>query len=212
MREIEGFGRLAILLLVVGLILPPVQAEEASNQGGTFRPGDKVKVMMWRQKDITGEYQIAVDGELRMPLIGSVRASGLTANALTDTLVVHYSTYIKNPQIIVIPMFRVTILGAVKMPGSYWVSGSEKVTDLIAMAGGLGQKAVMEKTKITRDGQVIMVNAAEFLRTGKTFGDIGVHSGDIVVVPRSRWPNWSEWAVILSTVALGWSLYNSINK
>ena len=210
MREMRVFGRLAALLLVVGLILPPSQAEETSDSGGSFNPGDKVKVMIWRQEDITGEYQIGVDGNLRMPLVGSVPASGLTGDALTDTLVVRYSAYIKNPQIIVIPMFRVTILGSVKMPGSYWVSGSEKVTDLIAMAGGLGQKAVMEKTKITRGDQVITVNAAEFLRTGKTFGDIGIQSGDIVVVPRSRWPNWSEWAVILSTVALGWSLYNSI--
>ena len=212
MRKVKDFGRLAIVALVVGLILPPSHAEETSNLGGTFNPGDKVRVMMWRQKDITGEYQIGVDGGLRMPLVGSVPASGLTGDALTDTLVARYSVYIKNPQIIVIPMFRVTILGAVKMPGSYWVSGSEKVTDLIAMAGGLGQKAVMERTKITRGDQVIMVNAVEFLRTGKSFGDIGVQSGDIVVVPRSRWPNWSEWAVILSTVALGWSLYNSINK
>ena len=206
----KGFGRLAALLLVVGLILPPTQAEETSNQSSTFNPGDKVKVMMWRQKDITGEYQIGADGNLRMPLVGSVPASGLSVDALTDTLVAHYSAYIKNPQIILIPMFRVTILGAVKMPGSYWVSGSEKVTDLIAMAGGLGRKAVTEKTRITRGDKVIVVNTAEFLRAGKTLGDIGVQSGDIVVVPRSRWPNWSEWALILSTVALGWSLYNSI--
>lgn len=208
----KGFGRLAALLLVVGLILPPTQAEETSDQGSTFNPGDKVKVMMWRQKDITGEYQISADGNLRMPLVGAVPASGLPVDALVDTLVAYYSAYIKNPQIIVIPMFRVTILGAVKMPGSYWVSGSEKVTDLIAMAGGLGGKAVMEKTKITRGDKVIVVNAAEFLRAGKTLGDIGVQSGDIVVVPRSRWPNWSEWALILSTVALGWSLFNSIKK
>lgn len=210
MIEMRAYRKLAVFLFVAGLILPASQAEETSNSGGTFKPGDKVKVMMWREKDITGEYQIGVDGILRMPLVGSVLASGLTGDALTDTLVAHYSAYIKNPQIIVIPMFRVTILGSVKMPGSYWVSGSETVTDLIAMAGGLGQKAVMEKTKITRGDQVITVNAVEFLRTGKTFGDIGVQSGDIVVVPRSRWPDWSEWAVILSTVALGWSLYNSI--
>lgn len=210
MREMKGLGSLAILLLVVVPILAPLQAEEISDQSSKFNPGDKVKIMMWRQQEMTGEYRIGVDGNLKMPLIGSVPASGLTVDGLTDTLIAYYSAYIKNPQIIVIPMFRVAILGCVKMPGSYWVSGSEKVTDLIAMAGGLQGKAVLEKTKITRGEQVIIVDAAEFLRTGRTFGDIGIQSGDIVMVPRSRWPNWTEWAVILSTVALGWSLYNTI--
>lgn len=204
--------RYLALLLLVSLILPQSYAGEVSDEESRFRPGDKVKVMVWRQEDISGEYQLGSDGCLRMPLISRVAAEGLTADALTDTLVERYSTYIKNPMIIVTPMFRVTILGAVKMPGSYWVSGSENVTDLIAMAGGLAEKAVMERTKITRGEKVIVVNAAQFIRTGKSLQDIGIRSGDIVVVPRSRWPNWSELAVILSTVALGWSLYNSIKK
>ncbi|MFQ5906051.1 MAG: polysaccharide biosynthesis/export family protein [bacterium] len=204
--------RFAVFVLVAGLTFPSLRAEEPPKEESTFRPGDKVQVMVWRQEEITGEYQIGVNGAVKMPLIGSVLASGLTVDAFTDTLVACYSAFIKKPMITVIPMFRVTILGAVRIPGSYWVSGSETVTDLIAMAGGLAEKAVMEKTKITRDGEVLVVNAAQFARSGKTLGDIGIQSGDIVVVPKSRWPNWTEWAVILSTIALGWSLYNSIKK
>lgn len=202
--------KLAIVLLTVTVALPVAYCEEDLKTESRFRPGDKVNIRVWRQEDISGEYQLDADGDLRLPLIGEVVAGGLTADALTDTLVARYSDYIKSPMIIVIPMFRVTILGAVKMPGSYWVSGAENVTDLIAMAGGLAEKAVMERTKITRGEEVLVVNAAQYIRTGKTLDDIGIQSGDIVVVPRSRWPNWSELAVILSTVALGWSLYNSI--
>jgi protein involved in polysaccharide export with SLBB domain len=202
--------RLAALFMVFCIALPLGATEEIERKESAFRPGDKVKILIWRQEDITGEYQLDFDGELRLPLVGKVPAQGLTADALTDTLVSRYSAFIKNPMIMVTPRFRVTILGAVKMPGSYWVSGAENVTDLIAMAGGLAEKAAMERTKVTRGNKVIVVNAAQYIRTGKTLDDIGIQSGDIVVVPRSRWPNWSELAVILSTVALGWSLYNSI--
>jgi polysaccharide export outer membrane protein len=202
--------RLAVMLLTVVLAFPGFCAEENGPSESHFRPGDKVVIRVWRQEDISGEYQLNSYGGLKLPLVGEVPAAGLTADALTDTLVERYSAYIKNPMIIVTPMFRVTILGAVKMPGSYWVSGAENVTDLIAMAGGLAEKAVMERTKITRGEEVIVVNAAQYIRTGRTLEDIGIQSGDIVVVPRSRWPNWSELAVILSTIALGWSLYNSI--
>ena len=205
--------RLAVMLLAATISLPGVYAEEEAVEertGSRFRPGDKVKIQVWREEEVSGEYQLDSYGDLRLPLVGDVPAAGLTSDALSDTLEERYSAYIKNPMIIVTPMFRVTILGAVKMPGSYWVSGAENVMDLIAMAGGLAEKAVMERTKITRGEEVFVVNAAQYIRTGKTLGDIGVQSGDIVVVPRSRWPNWSELAVILSTIALGWSLYNSI--
>jgi polysaccharide export outer membrane protein len=205
-----GVKRLAVVLLSVVTALPGFSTEEEASRVSRFRPGDKVVVRVWRQEDLSAEYQLDSHGELQLPLVGEVTAAGLTADALTDTLIARYSAYIKNPMIVVTPMFRVTILGAVKMPGSYWVSGAENVTDLIAMAGGLAEKAVMERTKITRGEEVIVVNAAQYIRTGKTLGDIGIQSGDIVVVPRSRWPNWSELAVILSTIALGWSLYNSI--
>ena len=202
--------RLAVILLTVVLALPGFCAEEDAGDESRFRAGDKVIIRVWRQEDLSGEYQLDSSGDLRLPLVGEIATAGLTADALTDTLVERYSDFIKSPMIIVIPMFRVTILGAVKMPGSYWVSGAENVTDLIAMAGGLAEKAVMERTKITRGEEVLVVNAAQYIRTGKTLDDIGIQSGDIVVVPRSRWPNWSELAVILSTIALGWSLYNSI--
>jgi polysaccharide export outer membrane protein len=202
--------RVAVLILAVAVALPGICSTEEERTGSRFRAGDKVKIQIWREEDVSGEYQLDSYGDLRLPLVGDVPAAGLTADALADTLEERYSAYIKSPMIIVTPMFRVTILGAVKMPGSYWVSGAENVMDLIAMAGGLAEKAVMERTKITRGEEVIVVNAAQYIRTGKTLGDIGVQSGDIVVVPRSRWPNWSELAVILSTIALGWSLYNSI--
>jgi polysaccharide export outer membrane protein len=174
-----------------------------------FHAGDKLMIWMWRHEDLSGEFQVREDGTLFLPLVGDITAEGLTVQQLEKSLTEAYSTYLRNPHVLVTPFFRVTILGAVKIPGSYTVSGTEKITDLIAMAGGLDDKAVIKKTQVTRGNEVLTINVNHAIQAEKTLKELGIQSGDIVIIPKSRWPSLREWSLILSTLALGVTLYNA---
>ena len=183
-----------------------------SQEESVFHAGDKLMIRMWRHDDLSGEFQVRENGALFLPLVGEVEAEGLTVKQLEKSLSQAYSTYVRNPQIMVTPFFRVTILGAVKIPGSYTVSGSERITDLIAMAGGLDNKAVIKKTQVTRGDEVLTINVNHAIQAEKTLKELGIQSGDIVIVPKSRWPSLREWSLILSTLALGVTLFGAFKN
>ena len=183
-----------------------------SSKESVFHAGDRVTILIWRHEDLSGEFQVRADGNLFLPLVGEVKTAGLTVTQLEKSLFEYFSTFLRNPQVMVSPLFRVTILGAVKVPGSYSVNGTERVTDLIAMAGGLVDKAVIEKTQVTRGEEVITINVNQAIQAEKTLEEVGIQSGDIVLVPKSRWPSLREWSLILSTLALGVTLFTTFKK
>jgi len=181
----------------------------SANEESVFHAGDKISIWIWRHDDLSGEFQVRPDGALFLPLVGEIKAEGLTVSQMEKRLALAYSEYLRDPQIMVTPFFRVTILGAVKIPGSYTVSGTEKITDLIAMAGGLEEKAVIKKTQVTRGNQVLTINVSQAIQAEKTLKELGIQSGDIVIIPKSRWPSLREWSLLLSTIALGVALFNA---
>jgi polysaccharide export outer membrane protein len=204
-------NKLAFFLLFCQIFVFYPSKSDAQDES-VFHAGDRMRIWMWRHEDLSGEFQVRQDGALFLPLVGDVIAEGLTVSQLEKSLSLAYSTYLRNPHIMVTPFFRVTILGAVKIPGSYTVSGTERITDLIAMAGGLDNKAVIKKTQVTRGDEVLTINVNQAIQAEKTLKELGIQSGDIVIVPKSRWPSLREWSLILSTVALGVTLYNTFNK
>ena len=193
-------------------VFPSYSSPASSLDESVFHAGDNLTIRIWRHGDLSGDFQVRPNGNLVLPLVGEVKAEGLTVTQLEKSLSEAFSKYLRNPQVMVSPRFRVTILGAVKVPGSYTVSGSERITDLIAMAGGLQDKAVIEKTQVTRGNEVLTITVSQAIQAEKTLEEVGIRSGDIVLVPKSRWPSLREWSLLLSTFALGVTLFTFFTK
>jgi len=86
--------------------------------------------------------QVANDGTISVPLIGSVRAAGLTQRQLREALTEKLGEkYLNDPQVtIFIKSFAsrpVSVLGSVAKPGRYYLTGRRNLMDVLAMAGGL---------------------------------------------------------------------------
>jgi len=117
--------------------------------------GDRVRINVFGQPDLTGTFVVDGAGNLAFPLIGSIHAGGMTASELQQALYSRLSpNYIKQPSIAVeVQNYRpFYILGEVRSPGSYpYVSGMTAL-QAVAIAGGFTYRAREGRFEVTRTG------------------------------------------------------------
>ncbi len=167
--------------------------------GEGLSPGDMLRLTVFRYEELSGEYIVNDDGTIYLPLTGKVNTGGIDIDSLRSLIHSSYKIYIANPQILIIPLYRITVLGNVIRPGVFYVSGRETFSHLLAMAGGTTETSDIKRAYIMRESGKLPAHL-----------ETRVISGDILYIPRQWWPTWSEWSTILSTVALGFSVYISL--
>ena len=141
--------------------------------------GDKIRVTVYGEDRISGEYQIDPDGMIALPLAGTVRAAGLTKPALETALADKLAgKYLRNPKVTVdVVNFRpFYVLGEVQKPGEYPYRSGLNVLSAIAIAGGTTYRAATSKVYIQRFGST---DLTEFDQSPMT----SVMPGDVVRVP-----------------------------
>jgi protein involved in polysaccharide export with SLBB domain len=115
--------------------------------------GDKIRVTVFGQPDLSGDFEIDGQGGLSLPLIQRVNAIGLTIPQLEDAITNKLKpNYLKNPRVnIEVLNYRpFYILGEVQNPGSYaYVNGMTIVT-AVAIAGGFTYRAKKDSFELTR--------------------------------------------------------------
>ncbi|WP_374468560.1 polysaccharide biosynthesis/export family protein [Ferrovibrio sp.] len=116
----------------------------SASAGYRLGSGDRVRITVYGQPELTGEYAIDGSGALSFPLIGQIQAGGQSASGLEKALVDRLQpNYLKNPSVSVeILTYRpFYIVGEVRTPGSYpYVSGMT-VLNAVALAGGFTYRA-----------------------------------------------------------------------
>lgn len=159
----------------------------------TLGAGDIVKVYVFQSPDLTTETRISEAGTIAFPLIGEVEVQGLTPievrNKLTDLLI--NGGFLVKPQVTVnVTQYvsrQASVLGQVNKPGKYPLqAGSTKMSDLLALAGGINTQGSDTLTLIrTQNGKEsrIEIDMAELLKD--TTKDIEIQAGDIVYVERA---------------------------
>lgn len=119
----------------------------------TVDSGDRLRIVVFGEADLSGEFEIDSAKMLSMPLIGQVRAGGLTISQLENTLLEHLrGGYLKDPRVSIEvlnyrPFF---ILGEVNKPGSYPFINGMSVLNAIALSGGYTYRGSKERTLIIR--------------------------------------------------------------
>jgi polysaccharide export outer membrane protein len=167
---------LAIALLAMASIERPAlgQAENAVYRLGS---GDRLRVTVFGESELSGEFQVDGAGTVAMPLIGEVRARGLTVRefekAVTSAL---QDGYLRRPQVSVeVLNFRpFYILGEVQRPGSYPYVDGMTVLNAVVLAGGYTYRARTNRLTIRR------ANEAEEREVGD---DAVVLPGDVIRIP-----------------------------
>jgi polysaccharide export outer membrane protein len=120
--------------------------------------GDKLRVNVYGEPALSGEYQVSGNGVVAMPLIGDVKAVGLSARELEAALVARYAGgYLNSPRIAVeVFDFRpYFILGEVQRPGRFPTTEGTTVLSAIATAGGYTYRANRKKVYLRRAGESV---------------------------------------------------------
>jgi polysaccharide export outer membrane protein len=115
--------------------------------------GDKVRVTTFGEEQLSGEFLVAGDGKVSMPLVGDVKAAGLTVQQFQTAVETALKQgYLKDPHVSVeVLTYRpFYILGEVKSPGTYPYTNGLTVVNAVATAGGFTYRANTRKVYIKR--------------------------------------------------------------
>jgi protein involved in polysaccharide export with SLBB domain len=181
----------AVLVLVV-LVASAISTQTSVSQTEPYRlnPGDQIQILVEDEPDLSGEVTVGPDGFIRLRLVGSIQAAGLTVDELAAQIEKALRQYLREPRVIVnLKQFtplarRVYVMGAVKAPGAYPLplAGPTTVFDAIMLAGGFSDNADWERVRVfRRDGQMFTVNLKN-LQAGDLTGGGIVQPGDVIWV------------------------------
>jgi len=171
-----GFGTISAAFAETGL-----QQDELDKSGDAYRldTGDKVRVIVFGQDDLGGQFQIDDSGFIRLPLIGQLNAAGLSPQELEGRIAAALADgYLNNPRVSVeVTDYRpFYIIGEVNKPGQYAYVNDMTALNAIALGGGYTVKASDSKVYVRRDGQKEEIELPADSTTK-------IHPGDVVRVP-----------------------------
>ena len=185
---------------------PPIVSAPTSNPNAVTAPSgyvlstnDQVAVEVFGEDDLRTSGRLNAEGNLSLPLLGSVRLSGLSLTQATARVTELYARdYLVNPKVNVMLVGyakrRFTVLGQVNRPGSFEMpEGSPMGIDLleaVAMAGGYTRIAAPERITVRRQGpggdEILKVDGKRMARgTGGSKSSFKVQAGDTITVGES---------------------------
>jgi polysaccharide export outer membrane protein len=109
-------------------------------------PEDVLNINIFEAQELNREVRVSANGEVSLPLLGSVRAAGLTPRELEFVLEeLLHRTYMKDPHVSVyvreMQSHPVSVMGAVRRPGVFQIRGSKTLLEVLSLAEGLADDA-----------------------------------------------------------------------
>jgi polysaccharide export outer membrane protein len=161
---------------------PPVSADYR------LGPGDKLRVEVYKDPQLSQSVQIRPDGKITLPLIGDLESSGRTPLELRDEIAASLREYITNPVVTVIVVealaSQVYVMGEVARSGPVQIYGPTTILQALAMAGGLNEFANQKDVRVLRP-TLTGLETIRFNYRDAVNGEIKpiyVRAGDTVIV------------------------------
>ena len=163
-------------------------------------PEDLLEIDVFQVPDLKTTARVSAKGYIKLSLIDAVEAGGLTVSQLESLLAERLKKYVKDPVVTVfvkeLRSQQISILGSVKEPRVYYVTGQKYLLDMLSLAGGVtpdaGSVCIIQRVsgKASPDSgkeyiERIVVDLDELLLKGKAELNVAVTSGDTIHVPQS---------------------------
>lgn len=168
-------------------------ADQATKTGEyVIGTDDLLAINVWKEPELTRTVPVRPDGMITLPLVGDIRAAGLTPHELQDAIKKQISAFVPNAEVTVaiqeVKSLKFNIVGQVNKPGSYPLTKPMTVLDGIALAGGFKDFAKSKKIYILRtdaSGKQLKLpfNYNEVIKGNQVSQNIELESHDTIVVP-----------------------------
>lgn len=159
----------------------------ATPQNYTLGPGDVVNVDVWGASQETVSETISPDGTITIEDIGVIQLGGLSVSQAKARLKRVLGPRYQGSKIdLTVGQTRtitVSVMGEVKMPGTFTMSAFATVYNALYMAGGPNEIGTLRNVKVYRKGKLISnVDVYDFLLNGKLSGDVRLQDNDVITV------------------------------
>jgi polysaccharide export outer membrane protein len=198
------FLPVAALAFILAAVPLPAQSITSTVTDYRVGPQDVLTITSYDQADLSGKFTVEADGTFTFPLIGRVTAGGLTLRALEDALKTRLKDegFFRNPQVTVAvetyKSQKIFVVGEVRSPGAYPLSGDMNLVEAIARAGSTlpsasGEAIVVHPASPGVSGPTLPSQEANTERVDLRAMQNGVFTqntvlrdGDTIFVPRAE--------------------------
>ncbi|WP_370551254.1 polysaccharide export protein EpsE [Glaciimonas sp. PAMC28666] len=186
--------KLYTFLLTMLLVVSALSAVSAHAADVPLGAGDALKIAVFGNPDLSLETKVSEAGSITFPLIGEVKVAGLSAadaeKKISGLLI--SGGFLRTAQVNImvteLQSQQVSILGQVLRPGRYPINGTRTVTDMLAVAGGLGPDGGDTATIVrTRNGTTRKqtINLVDMIHSSDMTANLDLINGDMVYVDRA---------------------------
>jgi protein involved in polysaccharide export with SLBB domain len=146
-----------------------------------LHPGDSIKVVVWRNAELSGAFLVAADGTIRHPLYQTIQVANTPLDSVTARLGAFLSELTTTPHFVVEPKFHVVVRGEVLSPALYTVPLETTLGGAIAVAGGPTQEAQLRKVTLVRDQHSYLLDLSD---PAAPWTASPIRSGDQIIIGR----------------------------
>jgi polysaccharide biosynthesis/export protein len=167
----------------------PAPQAPALNDDYRLATGDKLRIEVYKDAQLSQSVQVRPDGKITLPLVGDMEATGRTPIELRDAIAKSLKEYVTNPTVTVIVVEATVstayVMGEVNHPGAVTLQSPLTIMQALALAGGLKDFADAKNIRVIRKAtsgvQTIPFNYKEAVKS--SHAPIYLRAGDTVVVP-----------------------------
>ena len=157
--------------------------------------GDLLEITVFESESLNTTARVSSRGHVTLPLLGQIEIKGLTAReAEVKIETIYRAKYIKDPHVSVFVKEhlsqRVTLVGQFKQPGTYEYPSKQSLLDVMALAGGLTDKAgntiqIRRHSAPPDEPNVLLVDLDDLIKEGRTDLNVDINGGDIIFAPEA---------------------------
>jgi polysaccharide export outer membrane protein len=173
-------------------------------------PRDEIEVFVWQHADLSRTAVVNPAGFVSYPLVGRLKASGVTGEELARQIQERLARYLVDPQVTVTVKSarsqKVFVLGEVNRPGVFPLEGPLQVVEAIALAGGFNLDAETSSVLLIRGDlqqpELYTLPLDRTLFQGAVAENIRLQPGDIIYVPAMRIANVERFFKRISNILI----------
>jgi polysaccharide biosynthesis/export protein len=171
---------------------PAADAKAPANKAGVKAPYvigalDVISVRVWNNPNLSSPLDVGPDGMISLPLVGQIKADGLTKEQLKEAIVGHLKEFLNSPevdvQVLKVNSKRYFVYGGVGRPGDYPLVQETTIMDALSNVGGFKEFSNKKKIYVLRGTQKFNFNYNDVSHGKNMEQNILLQNGDRVFVP-----------------------------
>ena len=149
-------------------------------------PEDIVEISVWGNKEFAGKLPVRPDGNISIPLIGDIKAEGLTPAELKKLITEKLRKFITDASVTVfvteINSINISIAGEVNLPGTYKVNRPITLLHLFSLSQGFTEKADLKNSFLLRKGKKLDIDFYALIKKGEISQNVWLLPNDLIFI------------------------------